>query len=176
MNKQIKANSTKEWASNSNIKPIHPGQSGKTLVQQQGLMALVKINGIEVYTCWDSGSKLDAISPNFMWATGVEPTAKQATLRIHLGTKGSSATTSYEVSPMLDFGNTKFTHGLDMVNLDCWDLLLGSQFCNKHSVVLNYNDRTIRFGSTVICALSERKKRLCTRRTKRHACTQSAND
>jgi hypothetical protein len=53
MNKQIKANSTKEWASNSNVKPIHPGRSGKTPVQRQGLTALVKVNGIEAYTCWE---------------------------------------------------------------------------------------------------------------------------
>jgi hypothetical protein len=157
-NKQIKANSTKEWASNSNVKPIHPGQSGKTPVQRQGLTALVKVNGIEAYTCWDSGSELDAISPDFTRATGVEPTAKQAALRIRLGTKGSSATTSYEVSPTLDFGNTKFTHDLDVVNLDRWDLLLGSPFCNKHGVVLNYDDRTIRFGSTVIRALSREEE------------------
>ena len=169
-NKQIQANSTKEWASNSNVKPVHPGQGGKTHVQRQGLTALVKVNGIEAYTCWDSGSELDAISPDFTRATGVEPAAKKSALRIRLGTKGSSATTSYEVSPTLDFGNTKFTHDLDVVNLDRWDLLLGSPFCNKHGVVLNYNDRTIRFGDTVINALSreeeatarrdERQKRL----------------
>jgi hypothetical protein len=164
--KQIQANSTKEWASNSNVKPIHPGQSGKTQVQRQGLTALVKVNGIEAYTCWDSGSELDAISPDFTRATGVEPAAKKSALRIRLGTKGSSATTSYEVSPMLDFGNTKFTHDLDVVNLDRWDLLLGSPFCNKHGVVLDYNDRTIRFGDTVINALS-REEETAARRNER---------
>jgi hypothetical protein len=157
-NKQIQANSTKEWASNSNVKPLHHGRSGKTQVQRQGLTTLVKVNGIEAYTCWDSGSELDAISPDFTRATGVEPTAKQAALRIRLGTKGSSATTSYEVSPTLDFGNTKFTHDLDVVNLDRWDLLLGSPFCNKHGVVLNYSDRTIRFGDTVMTALSREEE------------------
>jgi hypothetical protein len=122
------------------------------------LTALVKVNGIEAYTCWDSGSKLDAISPDLTQATGVEPAAKKSALRIRLGTKGSSAMTSYKVSPTLDFGNTKFTHNLDVVNLDCWDLLLGSPFCNKHSIVLNYNDQTIRFSNTVINALSREEE------------------
>jgi hypothetical protein len=157
-NKQIQANSTKEWASNSNVKPAHPGQGGKTQIQWQGLTALIKVNGIEAYTCWDSRSELDAISPNFTRATGVEPAAKKSALRICLGTKGSSATTSYEVSPTLDFGNTKFTHNLDVVNLDRWDLLLGSPFWNKHGVVLNYNDQTICFGDTVINALSQEEE------------------
>jgi len=138
-NKQIKANSAKEWASNSNIKPIKPDPGGKTPINRQGLPALIKVNSVEAYTCWDSGSELDAISPDFTRATGIKPTAKELALRIRLGTKGSSASTSYGVTPTLDFGNTKLEHPLDMVNLDRWDLLLGSPFCNQHSVVLDYN-------------------------------------
>jgi hypothetical protein len=41
-NQQLKVNSTKEWASNSNIKPIKSGNSDKPQIQQQGLMALIK--------------------------------------------------------------------------------------------------------------------------------------
>jgi hypothetical protein len=37
---------------------------------------------------------------------------------------------------MLDFGNMKFQ--LDVVNLDRWDLLLGSPFCNQYGIVLDY--------------------------------------
>jgi hypothetical protein len=59
-NQQLKANSAKEWASNSNIKSIKPGSSSKTPIQRQ-----VKVNGMEAYTCWDSGLELDAISPDF---------------------------------------------------------------------------------------------------------------
>jgi hypothetical protein len=36
-NKQIQANSTKEWASNSNVKPAHPGQGGKSPVEPSTL-------------------------------------------------------------------------------------------------------------------------------------------
>jgi hypothetical protein len=116
------------------------------------------VNGVDAYTCWDSGSELDAISPDFTRATGIEPTAKVSALRIRLGTKGSSSATSYEVTPTLDFGNTKFNHALDVVNLDRWDLLLGSPFCNQYSVVLDYETRTIRFGDTVIKALSREEE------------------
>jgi hypothetical protein len=30
---------------------------------------------------------------------------------------------------------------------------MGSPFCNKYKVILNYEDRTIRFGDTVITTL-----------------------
>jgi len=59
---------------------------------------------------------------------------------------------------MLDFGNTKLEHPLDVVNLDWWDLLLGSPFCNQHGVVLDYNTRTIRFGDITINTLSREEE------------------
>jgi hypothetical protein len=96
------------------------------------------VNGVDAYMCWDSGLELDTISPDSTWGTGIKPEPKESALRICLGTKGSSASTSYKVAPMLDFGNRKFQHALDMVNLDWWDLLLGSPFCNQYGIVLDY--------------------------------------
>jgi hypothetical protein len=154
MNQQLKTNSTKEWASNLNVKPIGSGSSNKPQIQQQGLTALVKVNGVNTYTCWESGSELNTISPDFTQGTGIKPEPKESTLRICLGTKGSSASTSYEVAPMLDFSNMKFQHVLDIFNLDQWDLLLGSPFCNQYSIVLDYETQTICFGNMVINALS----------------------
>jgi hypothetical protein len=158
--RQIKVDSTKSWASNSNVRSVKPDKVGKTPLQRQGLPALIKINGVEAYTCWDSGSELDAISPDFIRAIGIRPKAKAEALRIRLGTKGSGASTSYEVSTNLTFGNTKFKHDLDVVNLDRWDLLLGNPFCNKYGVVLDYGNRTIRFGDTVIKALSREEEKV----------------
>jgi hypothetical protein len=136
---------------------------GKTPLQRQGLPALIKINGVKAYTCWDSGSELDAISPDFIRAIGIQLKPKAEALRIRLGTKGSGASTSYEVSTNLIFGNMEIEHDLDMVNLDRWDLLLGNPFCNKYGVVLNYGNRTIRFGNAIVRALSQdEKKVVCT--------------
>jgi hypothetical protein len=174
-NRQIKANSTKEWASNSNVKPAKPRDSGNTPIRRQGLAALVKVNGVEAYTCWDSGSELDAISPDFTRATGTRPEPKESALKIRLGTKGSSASTSYEVNPTLDFGNTKFKHALDVVNLDRWDLLLGSPFCNQYGVVLDYKARTIRFGETTLNALS-REEEVAARKGDHRPCLHAINN
>jgi hypothetical protein len=64
-NQQIKTNSTKDWASNPNVKLIQPDKSGNTQIQRQGLAALINMNGVDAYMCWDSGSELNAISPDF---------------------------------------------------------------------------------------------------------------
>ena len=68
---------------------------------------------------------------------------------------------------MLDFGKTKLMHKLDIVNLDRWDLLLGSLFCNKYGVVLDYKTRTISFGNTTIKALTEEEEVAVRKREKR---------
>src|SRR6266849_2168905 len=164
---QLKANSTREWASNSNVRTNRPYNSDKQLINRQGLPALVKVNGVEAYTCWDSGSELDAISPDFTRATGIRPKSKENALKIRLGTKGSGATTSYEATPMLEFGKMKLMHKLDVVNLDRWDLLLGSPFCNKYGVVLDYKMRTICFGNTMIKALTEEEEAVVRKKEKR---------
>ena len=137
-----------------NVKPTKTNEGNKMPIRRQGLAALVRINGVDAYTCWDSGSELDAISPKFIRAVGIPPNPKEEALRIQLGTKGSSSRTSYEVKPTLNIGNTKLEHPIDVVNLDRWDLLLGSPFCNQYRAVLDCGMRTIRFSDTVVKTLS----------------------
>jgi hypothetical protein len=151
---QIKANSQKDWASNSNVSRNMPASITKMQRLRHGLPALVTINGVKAYTCWDSGSELDAISPDFLRALGIKPRPRESTLKIRLGTKGSKSATSYEVRQTLGFEPSKIEHPLDVVNLDRWDLILGNVFCNMYGVVLDYNTRTIRFGNTVIKAMT----------------------
>ena len=156
--KQLNAASSQHWASNPNVGPAKSREGGNTPMNRQGLTALVKINGVDAYTCWDSGSELDAISPDFVRALGITPRPKETALQIRLGTKGSSASTSYEIKPTLDFLDRSLEQSLDVVNLDRWDLLLGSPFCNKYEVILDYKTRTIRFGNTVLHALTREEE------------------
>jgi hypothetical protein len=153
--KQLKDDAKKNWASQTNVRPAH-AQTDK--INRQGLTAIIKVNGTDAYTCWDTGSELDAITPDFTRATEMDHLTKAEPLDIRLATKGSGSATSYETRPELNFGNLKVCHGLDIVNLDRYDVLLGSPFCNKYQVSLNYGDRTVRFGDTVIKALSKEEE------------------
>lgn len=151
--KQIKADANKNWASNPNVRYAHSQPPNKP-INRQGLTAIIKIDGIEAYTCFDSGSELDAISPDFTRAAGIDQVARADTLKVRLGTKGSGSATSYEAKPELDFGNTTMAREMDILNLDRYDAILGSPFCNQYKVILDYDTRTIRFGKTTLKALS----------------------
>jgi len=110
------------------------------------MAAIIKINGVEALACWDSGAQLDCISPDFIRAIGLEPQSRCKPLKIHLGTKGSTSTTSYEVTPHIEVANINANHRFDVVNLHKWDIILGSVFCNKHKVHLDYDTHQIHFG------------------------------
>ena len=165
--KQLKAEAEQPRASNSNVRTSRKEPPRYEDEDRRGLTTIVKINGVDAYTCWDTGSQLDCVSPDFIRASSIPPQSRATPLKIHLGTKGSSSATSYEVSPLLEVGNLRATHRLDVVNLHKWDLVLGSVFCNKHKVVLDYGTRQIHFGDTVIPALDDEDGR--PQQTPKHA-------
>jgi hypothetical protein len=122
------------------------------------MSAIIKINGVDALMCWDSGSQLECISLDFTRAVGLQPTPKSKSIKIQLGTKGSSSATSYEVTLQIETTNLKVNHRFDVVNLHKWDALLSNMFCNRYKVLLNYNTRCIRFGDNVIPALNDEEK------------------
>ena len=118
------------------------------------LTAVLKINGTDAFVCWDSGSELDAISPDFIHAAGIKTVAKESPIKVRLATKGSMSTTLYEVNVNIDLGNTTIDHPLEVLNLDHWDMILGRYFCRHYNVHLNYESNTIRIGKCILKALS----------------------
>ena len=118
------------------------------------LTAVLKVNGTDAFVCWDSGSELDAISPDFVRATGIKTMAKESPIKVRLATKGSMSTTLYEVDVNINLGNTTIDHPLEVLNLDRWDMILGGYFCRRYNICLDYESNTIRIGEHTLKALS----------------------
>ena len=102
--------------------------------------------------CWDSSLELNTISPDFVCTARIKAVAKESPRKVHLATKGSTSTTSYEVDVNIDLGDTTIDHPLEVLNLDHWDVILGR--CRCYNVCLNYESNTIRIGKTTLKALS----------------------
>jgi hypothetical protein len=151
--KQLKANEQQTWASNTNSKPnMMKGPHQKVWIRCCPT-AVLKVNGVDTFICFDSGSELDAISPDFAWAVGIKPTAKDASIKICLATKGSTSTTSYKVEVNIDLGEATLEHPLEVLNLDCWDIILGSYFCDHYNVRIDYEKKVIHIGDITIKTL-----------------------
>jgi hypothetical protein len=153
--KQLKANEQQTWASNTNSKPnMTKGPHQKVRIGRCPT-AVLKVNGVDAFICFDSGSELDAISPDFARAVGIKPTAKDASIKVCLATKGSTSTTSYEVEVNIDLGEATLEHPLEVLNLDRWDVILGSYFCEHYNVRIDYEKKVIHIGDIMIKTLSK---------------------
>jgi hypothetical protein len=122
---------------------------------RQCLIAEVEVDGVAALTLFDSGSQVDAISPDFAWALQLDHFKLEQTMPLQLGTKGSHATFSYKVEPALSYKGASFgTRRINVINIDCYDLLLGAPFFNHHGVVLNFQDRVIHMGDISVPSIS----------------------
>jgi hypothetical protein len=100
--KQLKANEQQMWASNTNLKPnMMKGPHQKVRIGCCPT-AILKVNGVNAFVCFDSGSELNAILPDFAQAVGIKPTAKDASIKICLAMKGSTSTTLYKIKVNID--------------------------------------------------------------------------
>ncbi|KAJ7177671.1 hypothetical protein C8R46DRAFT_888323, partial [Mycena filopes] len=120
------------------------------------LAALVSIGSSMAYVLFDSGSNTDSITPEYAHAAVDSPRIKldeQVTLQ--LGCVGSRSKISYGVRASINFGGIKGHLYFDQVNIDLYDVIVGTPFMNRHGVVLDFGRREIRFPSGhVIPALS----------------------
>jgi hypothetical protein len=147
--------SNKREVSNANSKPnMMKGPHQKV---QIGCCptAILKVNGVDTFICFDLGSELNTILPDFARAIGIKLTAKDASIKIHLAMKGSISTTSYEVKVNIDLGKATLEHPLKVLNLDCWDVILESYFCNRYNVCIDYKKKVIHIGNITIKTLSK---------------------
>ena len=80
---------------------------------------------------------------------------KENAINICLATKGSTSTTSYKVEVDLDLGDAMIRHPLEVLNLNCWDIILGSHFCRHYNANIDYPTDTIRIGEINVKALSK---------------------
>jgi hypothetical protein len=153
--KQLKANEQQTWASNANLKPnMTKGPHQKVRIGHCPT-AVLKVNGVDAFICFDLGSELNTISPDFARAVGIKPTAKDASIKVRLAMKGSTSTTSYEVEVNIDLGEATLEHPLEVLNLDRWDVILGSYFCECYNVRINYEKKVIHIGNITIKTLSK---------------------
>ncbi|OBZ73708.1 hypothetical protein A0H81_06573 [Grifola frondosa] len=67
----------------------------------------------------------------------------QEQVGLQLGTKGSRTRINYGARPRIVVGPVNTVHYLDVVDIDRYNLILGTVFCNTYGVSLNFETHTI---------------------------------
>ena len=124
--------------------------------EQLCLAAYIKINGVNAYTLFDSGSTTDAVSPDFTRIANIAIYELEKPLTLQLGCAGSRSKINFGTESMIEFNSIAKNTYLDVANLDKYDSILGTPFLRKHGIMLDFeNQEIIIRGKQRISALPE---------------------
>lgn len=119
-------------------------QPNRRPLRHHPLTLLVKVNGVEAYTLLDSGSNTDAISQEFLAAARIPTFDLANPMALQLGVKSSRAQITRGARVSLDGAGLKTAnHYVDIVNIDKYDMILGTPALAEFGIVLDVEHRRI---------------------------------
>ncbi|KAJ7499517.1 hypothetical protein FB451DRAFT_1016584, partial [Mycena latifolia] len=107
--------------------------------------ALLTINGTEAYALIDSGSTTNSMTPEFANATKAPQIQLEEQVTLQLGCVGSKSHINYGTQVPVDFGGIRGHVYFDQVNLDRYDVIIGTPFLNRHGTMIDFHSRELRF-------------------------------
>lgn len=107
------------------------------------MIVVVHVNGSPARALIDSGSCADFLSTKFADQIGVRRMPLAKPLSVQLATQGSRSKITYCTSARLEFGTIDCDRHFDIMNLDNYDVILGTPFLYQHQVSIGFNDARI---------------------------------
>ncbi|KAF8626391.1 hypothetical protein AX15_004889 [Amanita polypyramis BW_CC] len=112
-----------------------PKRDFKRLGVIEGYM---RINGHRAHVLLDGGSTLDMISANFASVLALEMFQLKKPIKLQMATSGSRSSINHGARAELQVGEFKQMRYFDVVNLDRYNIILGTPFLKEHKIILNY--------------------------------------
>ena len=85
------------------------------------------------------------ISPDYVWATGIQIFKLEHPVRLQLTCVGSKSTINYGAKSSIVFGNKHVEEYFDMANINHYDVILGMLFLQQLGITLDFT------GQGIIC-------------------------
>jgi Aspartyl protease len=119
------------------------------------MAALVKVNGLEAYALLDSGSTTISITHDFARMAKLNVIQLENPITLQLGTVGSQSIINFGSRSSLELGTIKDDDAyLDVVNIDRYDMIIGTPFMRKHGLVLDFSNNTLSHRGRPVPTLS----------------------
>ena len=133
-----------------------PGERPRTNgLDRRCMAALVKVNGLEAYALLDSGSTTVSITHDFARVAELKVVQLENPVALQLGTVGSRSMINYGARTSVNLGPVHETDAyLDVVNIDRYDMIIGTPFMRRHGLVLDFERGTLSARGQTIQTLS----------------------
>ena len=119
------------------------------------MAVLVKVNGLEAYALLDSGSTTLSVTHDFARVANLEVSQLENPVPLQLGTIGSRSMINYGTKARLELGPVIENEAyLDVVNLDRYDMIIGTPFMPNHGMVLDFNRNVLSAQDTAIATIT----------------------
>lgn len=133
------------WLYDSRIRQLKDAsaQPKRDFAGQRPLCAEIKINGAIAYALFDSGCTTDSISPTFAYIAMADQVKLDEQMGLQLGARGSKTRINYGARGRLSVGTVNEDYYFDVVDIDKYDVILGTPFFLKHQVILDFRNRSV---------------------------------
>jgi hypothetical protein len=113
------------------------------MAEKQCISTYVEINSMGAWTLWDSRSMMSGMTPGFAHMAEVVVHNLKDPHLIQLATIGSKSTIKHSANITMKIGKVVIDDYLDIVNFDCYDLILGAGFMCRNRVILNFKEHRV---------------------------------
>ena len=119
------------------------------------MATLIKVNGLEAYALLDSGSTTISITHDFACIAKLNVMQLDNPVALQLGTVGSRSMINFGSRTSLELGPIKDSNAyLDVVNIDRYDMIIGTPFMQKHGLILDFSRDNLSYQGQAIPTLS----------------------
>ena len=98
----------------------------------------MRINGHKAHVLLDSGSTLDLVSASFAKVHKLDVFQLKNLIQLQMATSRSHSTIACGAKAELQIGDHREGRYFDIVNLDRYQVILGTLFLKQHGILLNY--------------------------------------
>ena len=90
------------------------------------------------------------ISPNFIRAAKIEPFPLDKPIGIQLAVTGSKSVINYGANVTIEYEGRESKEYFDIINIDYYDVILGTPFLRKHEVIIDFVNNCLRMKDKII--------------------------
>ena len=112
------------------------------------IIVVIHIEGQPARALIDTGSLADFMSLNFAEQLNVPKVKLKKPLTIQLAVQGSRSKVNYGVTARIQYQGTDYQRYFDVINLQHYDLILGTPFLFQHRIMIGFNSPRVVLGSS----------------------------